>query len=173
MEAGQKAKNLACEAGVSADLSLDSRGAEGRDSKRRLGLVEQLRDVAFAIQTHRMSERQACKLFDVGRTSYHYEPQPDAGGLLRKELIELARQKPRYGNRRVWTIQTGVAGESQARGKAVSRGTPSSAAAEAETAASSRGAHDHCATAESRVVDRLPDGRLGQRTGDPRADHRR
>lgn len=48
-----------------------------------------------------MSERQACKLLDVDRSSYRYEPQPDRNAELRQELVKLARQKPRFGYRRL------------------------------------------------------------------------
>ena len=50
------------------------------------------------------SERQACKLLKVDRSSYRYEPQPDRNAVLRQELILLARQKPRYGYRRLGVL---------------------------------------------------------------------
>ncbi len=31
-------------------------------------------DVAFAVEQYQMSERQACKLVNVNRSSYRYEP---------------------------------------------------------------------------------------------------
>ena len=37
---------------------------------------------------HGLSERQACKLLDVDRSSYRYEPLPDRNAELRQELIE-------------------------------------------------------------------------------------
>jgi len=51
-----------------------------------------------------MSERQACKLVDLDRSSYRYEPRPDHNAELRQELVELARQKPRYGYRRLHAV---------------------------------------------------------------------
>jgi len=53
------------------------------------------------IAEHGLSERRACKLLEVDRSSYRYEPQPDRDAQLRQELIELARQKPRFGYRRL------------------------------------------------------------------------
>ena len=41
-------------------------------------------DVAFAIQQFGMSERQACKLVDVDRSSYRYEPMPDHNAQIEK-----------------------------------------------------------------------------------------
>src|ERR1051326_329422 len=49
-------------------------------------------------------ERQACKLLEVDRSSYRYDPHPDRNGDLREALLTLARQKPRYGYRRLWAV---------------------------------------------------------------------
>lgn len=51
-----------------------------------------------------MSERRACKLLGVDRASYRYEPRPDRNAELREELLKLARQKPRYGYRRLHAV---------------------------------------------------------------------
>jgi putative transposase len=60
-------------------------------------------DVALAM-AHRLSERTACKLLGVERSSYRYEPRPDRNAELREELLKLARQKPRYGYRRLHAL---------------------------------------------------------------------
>ena len=52
----------------------------------------------------RLSERTACKLLGVERSSYRYEPRPDRNIELREELVKLARQKPRYGYRRLHAL---------------------------------------------------------------------
>ena len=52
------------------------------------------------MQEFRCSERRACELLDVDRSSYRYEPQPDHNRELRQSIMEPARQKPRYGYRR-------------------------------------------------------------------------
>ena len=51
-----------------------------------------------------MSERTACKLLGMERSSYRYEPRPDRNTELREALIKLARQKPRYGYRRLHAV---------------------------------------------------------------------
>jgi putative transposase len=51
-----------------------------------------------------MSERTTCKLLDVERSSYRYEPRPDRNAELRDELVKLARQRPRYGYRRLHAL---------------------------------------------------------------------
>jgi putative transposase len=40
----------------------------------------------------------------VERSSYRYEPRPDRNIELREELVKLARQKPRYGCRRLHAL---------------------------------------------------------------------
>jgi len=60
--------------------------------------------VAFVMQEFGLSERQACRLLDVDRSSYRYEPQPRDDGRLREEMVTLAKQKPRYGYRRLGVL---------------------------------------------------------------------
>jgi len=55
---------------------------------------------------HQLSERYACRLLELNRSTYRYEAQPDAHSALREALVALARQKPRYGYRRLWAILT-------------------------------------------------------------------
>jgi putative transposase len=40
----------------------------------------------------------------MDRSSYRYQPRPDRNEELRKQLVELARQKPRYGYRRLHVL---------------------------------------------------------------------
>lgn len=56
------------------------------------------------IAEHGLSERRACKLLAMDRSSYRYEPQPEEDAELRQDLIELARQKPRFGYRRLGAL---------------------------------------------------------------------
>jgi len=51
-----------------------------------------------------VSERRACELNDMDRSSYRYEPGEDRDAELRAKLTELARQKPRYGYRRLGVL---------------------------------------------------------------------
>lgn len=53
------------------------------------------RDVAFVLAEYGLSERQACKVLDVDRSSVRYEARPDRNGELRKRLVVLAQKKPR------------------------------------------------------------------------------
>ena len=56
------------------------------------------------IADHGLSERRACKLLEMDRSSYRYEPRLDDDAQLRQDLIELARQKPRFGYRRLGVL---------------------------------------------------------------------
>ena len=49
--------------------------AERGHPKKRLELVGQRQDVAFMIADHGLSERRACKLLEMDRSSYRYEPR--------------------------------------------------------------------------------------------------
>ncbi len=51
-----------------------------------------------------MSERRSCKLVDLDRSSYRYERRADRNAHLRQELLSLARQKWRYGYRRLHAL---------------------------------------------------------------------
>lgn len=51
--------------------------------------------MAFAMEQYPMSERRACQLVDLDRSSYRYEPRPDHNAGLRSEWLTLARHKPR------------------------------------------------------------------------------
>src|SRR5450755_4110995 len=62
------------------------------------------KDVVFAMEEFELSERRACKLVGLDRSSYRYEPSPDHNAELRQELVSLARQKPRYGYRRLHAL---------------------------------------------------------------------
>ena len=55
------------------------RGAEGRDPKKRLELAGLREEVAFVSVQFRLSERTACKLSGVERSSYRYESRPRTG----------------------------------------------------------------------------------------------
>jgi len=58
----------------------------------------------FTQAEHGVSERRACKLLSMDRASYRYEPRPDRDAELHEELVKLARQKPRYGYRRLHAV---------------------------------------------------------------------
>jgi putative transposase len=70
-------------------------------------LVGARQDVAFVMEKFDVSERHACELNHIDRSSYRYEPRPDRNAELRKKLTALARQKPRWGYRRLGVLLEG------------------------------------------------------------------
>lgn len=66
--------------------------------------MSQRRNVAFVMEQYGHGERQACKLLAMDRSSYRYQRRPDRNTTLRADLIELARQKPRFGYRRLHVL---------------------------------------------------------------------
>ena len=52
------------------------------------------------METYQVSQRRACGLLEVPRSSFRYESQRD-DGVLREKLIGLARERPRFGYRRL------------------------------------------------------------------------
>jgi putative transposase len=56
--------------------------------------VEHLRE------SYAFSERRACRVLEVAVSTYRYRPTRD-DGRLREQLVELARERPRFGYRRL------------------------------------------------------------------------
>ena len=48
-----------------------------------------------------MSERRACELIDVARSSCRYQARPASDAQLKEQIAAVARNRPRYGYRRV------------------------------------------------------------------------
>jgi len=51
-----------------------------------------------------ISERQACRLVGIGRSSLRYEPHPRDDEKLTERLKQIARTRKRYGYRRAWAL---------------------------------------------------------------------
>jgi putative transposase len=66
--------------------------------------VSARRDVALIMAEHGLAERYACRLLEVDRSTYRYDPRPDRNAKLREALLALAKQQPRYGYRRLWAL---------------------------------------------------------------------
>ena len=83
-------------------------------------------------QEYAFSQRRACGLLMVAVSSVRYQ-QSSSDEDLRARLVELAREKPRFGYRRLQVLlrRSGEAGEPQARPPGVSRSWLGAAAEEA------------------------------------------
>ena len=61
-------------------------------------------DVAFARQQFGVSERRACELLLVNRSSHRYRLRADRGAGLRTALLASAQEYPRFGYRRLQVV---------------------------------------------------------------------
>lgn len=87
-----------------ADLSLDKEVLKAVISKKRLELAARRQDVGFAVETFGISERRACGLLGVWRSRNRYACKPDRNAELRKQLVALAHERPRFGYRRLGVL---------------------------------------------------------------------
>lgn len=62
--------------------------------------------VRFAMATHGFSQRRACGLARMNRSSFTYSSQRRSDAATRARLRELAGQRPRYGYRRLHVLMT-------------------------------------------------------------------
>lgn len=60
--------------------------------------------VRFTLEKFQLSERQACKLIRIARSTFRYEPLPDKNGWLRVRLRELASERRRFGSPRLHVL---------------------------------------------------------------------
>ena len=62
------------------------------------------RDAVRFLVGQGLSERRACQMLAVARSTVQYQARPDHNVALRTRLAELAERHPRYGYRRVWAL---------------------------------------------------------------------
>lgn len=62
--------------------------------------------VRYTMATYEFSQRRACGLIRMNRSSFTYESQKRADAPTRERLRELAGQRPRYGYRRLHVLMT-------------------------------------------------------------------
>ncbi|MGC2329729.1 MAG: IS3 family transposase [Candidatus Sulfotelmatobacter sp.] len=92
-----------------ADLSLDKDALQWVIGKKRVELAELKATVEPMREKYAFSERRACRLMMLAVTTYRYRRQR-TDEALRTKLVELAREKPRFGYRRLHVL-LGRAGE--------------------------------------------------------------
>lgn len=51
-----------------------------------------------------LSERRACTLLELQRSTFHYQPRPVRDGDLVEQVQTLAQHRQRYGHRRIWAL---------------------------------------------------------------------
>lgn len=55
-------------------------------------------------QQHAFSQRRACRLAGISRTTGQYRPRPQRDARLRQRLREFAAERHRFGYRRLWSL---------------------------------------------------------------------
>ena len=80
------------------------RNAKGAPDKKRTELVDRRADAAYLIDTFAATQRRACELANIARSSYRHKPQPGKDKTLTESLRKLAAEKPRYGYRRLGVL---------------------------------------------------------------------
>jgi len=66
--------------------------------------VADRRDAVATLRLKGASERRACQILRLGRSSLYDRPREDRDGGLRRRPRELALDRPRYGYRRAWAV---------------------------------------------------------------------
>jgi len=62
------------------------------------------RDAVRFLVGQGLSERRACRVLAVARSTVQYQARPDRNVALRARIGELAERHPRYGYRRAWAV---------------------------------------------------------------------
>jgi putative transposase len=78
--------------------------AEGAANKKRTELVDRRADAAFLIEKFAVTERKACELAHIARSTFRYRADQQKDAELRKKLTQLAQEQPRYGYRRLQVL---------------------------------------------------------------------
>ncbi|MGH9594460.1 MAG: IS3 family transposase, partial [Bryobacteraceae bacterium] len=86
-----------------ADLSLDKDALQSVIPKKRMELAVLKAAVGQVRQEYAFSQRRACRLLTMSVSSYRYQSKRSDEGL-RVRLVELAREKPRFGYRRLHVL---------------------------------------------------------------------
>ena len=66
--------------------------------------VADRREAVAFLRGRGVSERRACRLLSIGRSSLRYRPRADRDEALRQRLRDLAQRHPRYGYRQAWAV---------------------------------------------------------------------
>ncbi len=71
--------------------------------KKRAELVDRRTDAGWLREQYAVSERRVCGLLSLAVSSYRYESRQNEDEL-RDRLVQLAREKPRFGYRRLQVL---------------------------------------------------------------------
>ncbi|MGM0660621.1 MAG: transposase [Pseudomonadota bacterium] len=80
-----------------ADAMLDNAGLKGLLAKKLLTPAHRRDAVKRLMEEHQFSERRACRLVGISRSSLAYQARPERHARLRERLITLSGKHGRYG----------------------------------------------------------------------------
>src|SRR5207248_8357381 len=80
-----------------------SRPAPGVPGKKVADLAG-LRAVVAFFRERGVSERRACRVAGIQRSTWQYKPQPDRNADLRERLRKFAEKRRRWGFRKAWNV---------------------------------------------------------------------
>src|SRR5207237_5166434 len=63
-----------------------------------------LRAVVAFFRERGVSERRACRVAGIQRSTWQYKPQPDRNADLRERLRKFAEKRRRWGFRKAWNV---------------------------------------------------------------------
>lgn len=90
---------------IVADQAIDTGNAEGSGLKKMVEPQALRTAVAFFREQHEASERRACRLVGIGRSTHHYQQiRNGKREALRERIRELARERQRFGYRRLTAL---------------------------------------------------------------------
>jgi putative transposase len=69
-----------------------------------VGPVASRKLVAYVQERHQVSQRRACRILSLDRSSVRYRPRRQAQSELQQQVCKLAEQRPRFGYRRLTTL---------------------------------------------------------------------
>ena len=76
----------------------------GRARKKVVSAAARREAAGYLQQSYQVSERRAGRLLCLSNSSLRYRPRRPAADGLRRRLLELAVERPRYGYQRLWVL---------------------------------------------------------------------
>src|SRR5271170_4069342 len=87
--------------GTPAEVDVGQRGAQGPARKKRLKPAARRAAVVKVIERHGLSQRHACRLVGLDRSTLRYQRKRPDDAVLRQRLRDLAAERRRFGYRRL------------------------------------------------------------------------
>ncbi|HEY9898575.1 MAG TPA: IS3 family transposase [Pantanalinema sp.] len=88
-----------------ADATLDNQALKAALGKKLVKPAAKRRLVRYWVDNFQLSERRACGLANLAKSVWQYKSKKAVSDApLKEQLLELARERPRFGYRRLWAM---------------------------------------------------------------------